>query len=1228
MSNFLNNANKNWSVVAGQIQNQAANGVVYIKPSAFQIPVGVSNERPTGEAGMIRYLTNDNVIEYYNANTSAWVPISQQPPNPLTITPTQLIDASSGQTQTFTITGTDFVSGCFVEFVGQDDTSYGDDQTNFINSQTIQALFSSSNSIYDASFNEPFSVRVSNPAGLSGTLIDAIVYNARPTFTNAINLGSVDSSQNVLGLLADLTGTDPDSHYPLKFDVSNGSTLPGTIDISNTSDGSGVGVFIGNAPLVSIASTTYNPYFVITDASNNTSFFERFNFTVRGPLNLRTSTAITSGGTIDISFTDSTGTNYISDPSYGGYTIYTFKASNNTTNAVFTFETDNWSDIAECLIVGGGGGGGSCAGGGGAGGFINDNFYFQNGSLYDIQVGGGGTGGAAGNDNAGANGGTSFIGTSTYKLNAFGGGGGAALQETVAGFGGCGGGGGYDIDQGGKSKGSSGATTTLLQGFDGGDGNNQLGGGGYPGGGGGGAGGHGGFVKNSSIGPNGGIGLFSSITGINTGYAGGGGASTLGGGTAGYGGGGPSGFSTYGAADGSANSTSVGNSATPHTGSGGGAGSSTGFGQDTRSGGGAGGSGIVVIKIPSYPLNLGENRLALSNSSLTYDISYVDNAGSYTSSPKIDGETIYIFKQGSGTITPNFTSDCSYLVVAGGGGGGTSQLEDRGAGGGGAGGLQFGAIVLNNSTNYSIQCGAGGVGGEFQILPPSDPNVAGNGVNGGNSVLNGITTIGGGYGAGIKGTPSGGNGGSGGGGRNGGDGGLGTNTQGNNGGGSSTGGGGGGGGYAASGISATGGSGGNGGGGYSDSITGTAVEYAAGGGGGGAGSGSSGGTSQGGGSGAPGYNNSSDVNNSLAGIPNKNTGSGGGGGGARTSQNGQRGNSGSNGSNGVVILRFPSFGSLPTLNSLQISATNGTVDILYLASNNSVVGSPVSGGYSIYSFTCSSNLTTATFTVQPNTSIYSDFLMVAGGGSGSGGASGGGGGAGGVHISTNIGQSTSYSATDSSLNLLSQSYTLTVGGGGVFNQSGSNSSITGSGFSTITSTGGGFGKTLANAGDGGSGGGLGLRNSGGSSPPYSPGSAIGTGLGNNGGSLPTSGNPGGGGGGGALAAGANGTANTGSTPGTGIGGIGITTTIRGSSETFAGGGSAGGRTDAGSVLPAPAQTIGGGGAGSQNAIKASNGTQSKGGGGGGGGFDNSISTNGNGGDGGSGIIVLRIPSFS
>jgi len=203
--------------------------------------------------------------------------------------------------------------------------------------------------------------------------------------------------------------------------------------------------------------------------------------------------------------------------------------------------------------------------------------------------------------------------------------------------------------------------------------------------------------------------------------AGGGGASTLGGGTAGLV---VVVLVILMSSDGRANSDISGISATPHTGSGGGAGSSTGFGNNTRSGGGNGGSGIVVIKIPSYPLNLGENRLALSNSSLTYDISYVDNAGSYTSSPQIDGETIYIFKQGSGTITPNFSYDCSYLVVAGGGGGGTSQIEDRGAGGGGAGGLKFGVISVVNNVAYTVQVGAGGVGGEYQV---KNGTTAGNG---------------------------------------------------------------------------------------------------------------------------------------------------------------------------------------------------------------------------------------------------------------------------------------------------------------------------------------------------------------------------------------------------------------------------------------------------------------------------------------------------------------------
>ena len=101
-----------------------------------------------------------------------------------------------------------------------------------------------------------------------------------------------------------------------------------------------------------------------------------------------------------------------------------------------------------------------------------------------------------------------------------------------------------------------------------------------------------------------------------------------------------------------------------------------------------------------------------------------------------------------------------------------------------------------------------------------------------------------------------------------------------------------------------------------------------------------------------------------------------------------------------------------------------------------------------------------------NTQSYSaDMLVIAGGGGG--GANGGGGGAGGYRTST---QDLSVGST----------YTITVGDGGAKGQSaasnpgsvGSNSSISGTGLTTITSAGGGFGGgNDRDGGDGGSGGG-------------------------------------------------------------------------------------------------------------------------------------------------------------
>jgi hypothetical protein len=232
-----------------------------------------------------------------------------------------------------------------------------------------------------------------------------------------------------------------------------------------------------------------------------------------------------------------------------------------------------------------------------------------------------------------------------------------------------------------------------------------------------------------------------------------------------------------------------------------------------------------------------------------------------------------------------------------------------------------------------------------------------------------------------------------------------------------------------------------------------------------------------------------------------------------------------------------------------------------------------------------------------------DFLVVAGGGSG-GGNNGGGAGAGGYRTST---QSITTGTT----------ITVTVGGGGASKpytspysgNKGIDSSISGSGITTITSAGGGGGVGAGETPvgrDGGSGGG-GSRNAGtqgsGNTPSTSPS------QGNNGGDGASAPSYGGGGGGGAGAVGSAANASNGG----GDGGAGTTSSITGSSVTYAGGGGG----SFGGVGTGGSGGAGGGTAGTNN-TPSGNGTANTGGGSGG--LNNT--TNGSG---GSGVVILSMP---
>jgi len=246
-----------------------------------------------------------------------------------------------------------------------------------------------------------------------------------------------------------------------------------------------------------------------------------------------------------------------------------------------------------------------------------------------------------------------------------------------------------------------------------------------------------------------------------------------------------------------------------------------------------------------------------------------------------------------------------------------------------------------------------------------------------------------------------------------------------------------------------------------------------------------------------------------------------------------------------------------------------------------------------------------------------DFLVIAGGAGGGTNQGGGGGGAGGYRTST---QSIAPGTV----------ITVTVGDGGAgaiysgdsfvsVSTAGSNSSISGSGLTTITSAGGGRGgmaNTYATAGSGGSGGGVSSEDTpsvypagSGNTPSTTPS------QGSNGG---TSSTPyGGGGGGGASATGSNGSGSNG-----GNGGNGTASSITGSSVTRAGGGGGGAGSGGGGSVGSGG--TGGGGAGG-TAGNGTAGTANTGGGGGGAGRTVGVAAN-NGGNGGKGVVILSVPT--
>ena len=292
----------------------------------------------------------------------------------------------------------------------------------------------------------------------------------------------------------------------------------------------------------------------------------------------------------------------------------------------------------EFLVVAGGGGGGGDGetvggAGGGAGGLrtsygstsgggasAESNLSLVAGTTYTITVGAGGTGSTSRTNNGSNGGASSIVGSDITDITTVGGGKAAHTQGNIGTSGGSGGGSSYNT--------GTPATGTSGQGFDGGT-SSTTGGSRSSGGGGGGAGGAGGN-SSQDVAPNGGAGLNISITGASVGYGGGGAAGSSGS----YG----QGSATHGGgAAGASGGNNDGNNAAANTGGGGGGASVTGSGQAA---GGDGGSGIVIMRIPTTAYGSIQN-LTLQSTSKT------------ASSVPTQSDFVMLMENGAGTATLN-----------------------------------------------------------------------------------------------------------------------------------------------------------------------------------------------------------------------------------------------------------------------------------------------------------------------------------------------------------------------------------------------------------------------------------------------------------------------------------------------------------------------------------------------------------------------------------------------
>ena len=322
---------------------------------ALRIPQGISGERPVpAYAGMIRYNTTENLIEYYNGDISSWLPISLPSPTITSITPNYInFDASGQETHTniYTLTGSNFNAtpgGISIQVIGSNGTGtpISPDSNSASSETTATFTFDPSGTerLIAISNELPFSVKLTNTnSGFSSILNSAIIAtNAGPIFTqpsqftpNVFQTFPVqDPCANFIVGGIDLSTP---THPPLTFSFVSGSAGGFNVaggDISNLTDFSAI-IQVPAGNRLDASADTYNFTMKVEDASSASSH-ANYSLTLANP----TVTSIDPSYIYDTSVVDIniTGNYFIIDSdisfSKGGNTLTQTDVSYNSSTSL------------------------------------------------------------------------------------------------------------------------------------------------------------------------------------------------------------------------------------------------------------------------------------------------------------------------------------------------------------------------------------------------------------------------------------------------------------------------------------------------------------------------------------------------------------------------------------------------------------------------------------------------------------------------------------------------------------------------------------------------------------------------------------------------------------------------------------------------------------------------------------------------------------------------------